>query len=521
MLGISRNLYPCCAIGNICEISSGGQSIRKLRFSIVPAASALVSVECTKTGMGFRSDWEDSESNGPVHDARLYLREAVVGGRQLVGRLFGRYTSEYPFPNVLWHVKPAREIAIKTTLMLIVGVTGISLNAIILLIIIKNKWLRNSSNYLIANLALVDLCTLLLCPWFMLVRDFYQQYVLKNFGCRFEGFLQATLLLAGVSAVILVSYDRLAAAAMTSDARITKKAAPKLAVASWLLPMALSIPWIYYREYMERPWLDYLETYCVENLLVLTIYWHIIICVLVWIPLGLMIVTYGAILWQLRRCAKELSARGGGNSVSRAKGRAFKVAAWVLLAAALCRIPFTVLSYWRNELVRQAQINAVVGVFEIVWFGANFLMYFNCALNPLIYGFSNERFRRAMDRTPGISWCRFGSWCCKSNKSTKKDPVVNKTEKIFVIEQTPIPDKKLTRMVKNIMHIHRGSIELGVPKIEEDQGWSRACIAGDDGKGEAVATRQVSLDLFKRAGFQSNEECVCDFVAKQLIEFLT
>lgn len=103
-------------------------------------------------------------------------------------------TSQYPFPNRLWHIKEFQEIALKSSAMLLIGVTGIFLNSIILVIIFRNKWLWTPSNYLIANLAFMDLITLMFCPWFLLVRDFYQNYVLKNFGCRFEGFLQGKIL---------------------------------------------------------------------------------------------------------------------------------------------------------------------------------------------------------------------------------------------------------------------------------------------------------------------------------------
>lgn len=54
----------------------------------------------------------------------------------------------------------------------------------------------------------------------------------------------------------------------------------------------------------------------------------------------------------------------------------------------------------------------VEGAYAVMWFVANYLMYLNCAINPLIYGFTNARFRKAMDRTPGIACFKFGSWCC-------------------------------------------------------------------------------------------------------------
>lgn len=54
----------------------------------------------------------------------------------------------------------------------------------------------------------------------------------------------------------------------------------------------------------------------------------------------------------------------------------------------------------------------VDGGFDIMWFIASYLMYVNCTVNPLIYGFTNTRFRRAMDRTPGVACFKFGTWCC-------------------------------------------------------------------------------------------------------------
>ncbi|XP_023941153.2 RYamide receptor [Bicyclus anynana] len=376
-------------------------------------------------------------------------------------------TSQYPFPNKLWHIKPAKEIALKTTAMLVVGITGIFLNSIIIIILVKNKWLWTASNYLIGNLAFIDLITLIFCPWFMLVRDFYQNFVLKNFGCRFEGFLQASLLLAGVAAVILVSYDRLAAATLTAEARITKKAAPKLIVASWIIAMGLSLPWIIKREYIERQWLDFLETYCFEERHVLGIYWHCIIILLVWVPLGVMIITYGAIIWKLERSARELSSRGGGQTIAQARGKAIRITACILLATAVCRVPYTAMVYLRNSLPNE--INAVEGGFDIVWFAASYFMYVNCAINPLIYGFTNIRFRRAMDRTPGVAFFKFGTWCCVCTTVVKKKQSLqnNNVEKIFVVVASPRPKRKISRVVKNILHINKQSVELTMPKVDE------------------------------------------------------
>ncbi|XP_061379109.1 G-protein coupled receptor 54 [Danaus plexippus] len=376
-------------------------------------------------------------------------------------------TSLYPFPNTLWHVKSVEEVTLKASFMVLVGVTGIFLNSIILIILLNNKWLWTASNYLVGNLAAVDLITLLFCPWLMLARDFYQQYVLKNFGCKFDGFLQATMLLANVAAIILVCYDRLAAAVLTAEAKITKSVAPKLIFVSWILSIVLSTPWIFKREYVERPWKNYLETYCVEDCDFLCIYWHFLVILLVWIPLTAMTITYGAIIWKLEWGARELLSRGGGRTIILAKRKTMRVTACILLAAAICRIPFTVLVYWRNNL--RKEINAVDGGYSIIWFIATYLMYANCAINPVIYGFTNTRFRKAMDRTPCIACFRFGSLCCVYGKEIKENqsPQHNNNEKLFVIEGTPQPRRKLSQIVKNLLHIHRHTVELSIAKVDE------------------------------------------------------
>ncbi|XP_028165730.1 neuropeptide receptor 22 [Ostrinia furnacalis] len=371
-------------------------------------------------------------------------------------------TTQHDFPNVLWIIKPPQEIAVKTIAMLVIGISGIFFNSIILIILIRNKWLWCASNMLIGNLALVDLVTLLFCPWFMLVRDFYQNYVLKTFGCQFEGFMQASLLLAGVGAVMLVSYDRMAAAALTSDARVTRSFAPKLIFITWFVSILLSLPWIINREYTERQWKNFLEKYCVEDVKVLGIYWHFTLSFLVWIPLGLMVITYGAIMWRLECSARKLKARGGGQSVTRAKKRAMRITACVLMTAVICRIPYTVLIYWRNRLPNE--VNSVEGSYDAMWFAANYLMYTNSAINPLIYGFTNVRFRKAMDITPGVRFFKFGSWCCICTIFRKKQtiPSDRTTEKVFVIEGSPRQNKKFAHVIKNIFHINKETLDFSV-----------------------------------------------------------
>lgn len=48
----------------------------------------------------------------------------------------------------------------------------------------------------------------------------------------------------------------------------------------------------------ERQWLDYLETFCAEDVQVLSIYWHFLLTMLVWVPLAAMVITVSGFLFK-------------------------------------------------------------------------------------------------------------------------------------------------------------------------------------------------------------------------------
>lgn len=67
---------------------------------------------------------------------------------------------------------------------------GIIGNSLLLHAICTNRALKTPTNYLIANMVVADLLTLLICPAMFLIHDFYQNYQLGSIGCRTEGMLE-------------------------------------------------------------------------------------------------------------------------------------------------------------------------------------------------------------------------------------------------------------------------------------------------------------------------------------------
>lgn len=99
----------------------------------------------------------------------------------------------------------------------------------------------------------------------------------------------------------------------------------------------------------------------------------------------------------------------------------------------LLHIPFTVLIFLRTKLLKTAIMNQLTGkIYLLSWF-AHFCLFANAAINPVVYGLTNDNFRRAYHQTPIIPK-RFGRFwlnlvnkfkfevCIRSKKKKKHNP---------------------------------------------------------------------------------------------------
>lgn len=133
--------------------------------------------------------------------------------------------------------------------VLIFGLLG---NYTIIRLIILNRPLRTPTNLIIANMAMADFLTLLICPTMFLMNDFYQNYVLGMEGCKLEGFLEGVFLITAVLNLSVVSYDRLTAIVLPSETRLTMRGAKIVILITWLAGILIALPLAIYRSYKVR-----------------------------------------------------------------------------------------------------------------------------------------------------------------------------------------------------------------------------------------------------------------------------
>ncbi|KAJ8916121.1 hypothetical protein NQ315_004488 [Exocentrus adspersus] len=318
--------------------------------------------------------------------------------------------SHMPFINVIWITKDASELVIKTSIFLPVVIFGLFGNILVIYILVKNQHIRTPTNLLIGNMALADLLSLLIDPWVVLTYDFFQNYQLGKVGCQGESAMECSILIASVISMSAITYDRLTAIVLPKETRLNSRGAKIVIAITWIVGILLSIPFVIYRTYRERKWLDFLEKYCTEKTIVLNMYWYVIITILVWLPLTIQLICYASILIKLNKYEKILQRKLQQNHVSYKK-RAAKMMFVVIITFMICRLPFTVLIIYRHQLLKVKKLstsndvkNQVNGIYHTLWFTSKFLIFLNAAINPFIYGVNNDKFQRAFKTTKLSKW---------------------------------------------------------------------------------------------------------------------
>lgn len=95
----------------------------------------------------------------------------------------------------------------------------------------------------------------------------------------------------------------------------------------------------------------------------------------------------------------------------------------VVITFVILRIPFTALIFFRNKLLQNndKMANQIQGSFQTLWYISHYLLYLNAAVNPIIYGLTNDNFRRAYCQTP----FSFGRLWAKKPKGLRSEQTVS------------------------------------------------------------------------------------------------
>ena len=296
-------------------------------------------------------------------------------------------------------------------------IIGVPANCIIITIVRKTPSMHTTTNYLLLNLAVADLMTLMMCPgiYDYTLTKVHLDRTVGDFVCKvFAGnaVLPVTMNAAAltVSTIAVERYFALVKPFQTG-LRLTKKRVPYVVVLVWTFAVLSCIPDFETNTVDPNPLSDYpckrpwsLDEY--SNHEGFVVFTGVVFGL---IPSTVVIFCY----FELFRgffithtiCA---TLEGSGNQAledQRSKKQLFKLLLWIMFLFCVCTLPFFIFFMYLTTINRNVVVNNRQLLFVIHRL-VRFLLVANSFCNPLVYAFQSSNYRRGFKR---IFYCKSSS----------------------------------------------------------------------------------------------------------------
>lgn len=131
--------------------------------------------------------------------------------------------TDHDYIAEIWVIRPTWDVSLKVALIAPVFIIGVPANISLICVIVRTKSLHTTTNLLIMNMAIADLCICTICPWLLLCRDLFQNFVLGEFGCSMDGFLVHALTMVAVFSLSIISYDQFVSIVLNCAGKLPAK----------------------------------------------------------------------------------------------------------------------------------------------------------------------------------------------------------------------------------------------------------------------------------------------------------
>ncbi|CAF0972074.1 unnamed protein product, partial [Brachionus calyciflorus] len=142
------------------------------------------------------------------------------------------------------------------TLIFIMGVTG---NSLVIYVLMKEKEMRNFTNYLLANLSVADLMVLFTCVPSSL-HDLFakERWYLGKMMCHLIAFIENCMGNASLLSIFLITIERYYAICRPLKIKSVMPPSRTLKLVSliWVICITINLPFIYWTEYKSKHFYD-------------------------------------------------------------------------------------------------------------------------------------------------------------------------------------------------------------------------------------------------------------------------
>ncbi|XP_012985617.3 neuropeptide FF receptor 1 [Melopsittacus undulatus] len=309
----------------------------------------------------------------------------------------------YTFLAYYQHSSPVAAMFILAyTFIFLMCVIG---NILVCFIVVKNRQMRTVTNVFILNLAISDLLVGIFCMPTTLVDNLITGWPFDNTMCKMSGLVQGMSVSASVFTLVAIAVERFRCIVHPFRQKLTLRKALMTIAIIWVLALLIMCPAAitltvtreehhfmvdtYNNSYpLYSCWEAWPET-GMRRIYTTVLFSHIYVA-----PLALIIVMYTRIAFKLFKSVAPAHGQEEpeGRKVSRRKAKVINMLIIVALFFTLSWLPlWTLMLLTDYGQLSEGQLRLVtVYIFPF----AHWLAFFNSSVNPIIYGYFNENFRR-------------------------------------------------------------------------------------------------------------------------------
>ncbi|XP_033479172.1 galanin receptor type 1b [Epinephelus lanceolatus] len=291
-------------------------------------------------------------------------------------------------------------------LIFVVGVVG---NSLVMVVVGKVKYSRGGgggrgggrpgspTNIFILNLSVADLSFLLFCVPFQATIYSLPQWVFGAFLCTFGHYFSTVSMLVSIFTLVAMSVDRYIAVVRSKSASCVRSRRNALAgvCVIWTLSLVCSVPVAQHQVLTSHPSAPN-STFCWEEWSGASRHTYRVTILLIGYLLPLLLISccYTKVLFHLHKKMKNMSKKS-----ERSKRKTAQTVLLVITAFTICWMPHHIIAMWVE--FGTFPLNDASFAFRIV---SHCLSYGNSCVNPILYAFLSENFRKACHQ---VFACRF------------------------------------------------------------------------------------------------------------------
>ncbi|XP_077979625.1 galanin receptor 2b-like [Glandiceps talaboti] len=280
------------------------------------------------------------------------------------------------------------------TIIFAVGLVG---NILVMFAVLVGKNRQSTTNIFILNLAVADLLLSIFCTPFNMTLFLLPNWIFGEVMCKLTNFLYYCTMFASIFTMVTMSLDRFLA--VVYPIRSMKIRSPTYALIAvlviWVISIVIAMPYMVLFVVVVSSYNGEIYIGCIDDWQDFSQRALYNTCIFVFgylIPFLLITFVY---LMMLKRLWGSVAPSNTVNDNVKAKKKVTQMVIVVVIVFGLCWLPHHIITMWYHYDTRFPFNTFTYGLRLL----AMFLSAFNSCVNPIIYAFMSESFRKGFKKT--------------------------------------------------------------------------------------------------------------------------